>query len=116
MEIPPRHSGEASGIFSTMTDARRSLAAEAQGTAAAREMRDVPADQDVIDIELLNHGYVCPPHAGPAWRAACAAGVDMGLIEDALRMSPGERLRAHQHALNLVLAVAQVCSSHDSGS
>jgi hypothetical protein len=25
-------------------------------------------------------GYVCPPEAGPAWRAAQAAGMDLSLI------------------------------------
>ena len=61
-------------------------------------------------VEHLHRGYHCPPDAGPAWRAAHDAGVDMALIEDALRMSPAERLRAHQRALNLVLEARN--SSH----
>jgi hypothetical protein len=54
-------------------------------------------------IEQLNRGYVCPPDAGPAWRAACEYGFDMSLVEDALRMSPEERIQEHQRALDLVL-------------
>ena len=37
-------------------------------------------------IEQLNRGYVCPPDAGPAWRAACEYGFDMSLVEDALNI------------------------------
>ncbi len=67
-------------------------------------------------IEQLNRGYVCPPDAGPAWRAAHEAGVDMSLIDDALQMTPAGRLRDHQSALNLVLALQESRISHDSGS
>ena len=67
-------------------------------------------------IEQLNRGYVCPPDAGPAWRAAHEAGVDMALIEDALQMSPEKRLQEHQRALNLVLSLASTRPPQDSGS
>jgi hypothetical protein len=56
-------------------------------------------------IEELNRGYVCPPDAGPAWRAACEYGFDMSLVEDALRMSPEQRIEEHQRSLNLLLAI-----------
>lgn len=56
-------------------------------------------------IEELNRGYVCPPDAGPAWRAACEYGFDMSLVEDALRMSPEERIEEHQRSLDLLLAI-----------
>lgn len=56
-------------------------------------------------IEQLNRGYVCPPDAGPAWRAACKYGFDMSLVEDALRMTPEQRMEEHQHALDLVLEI-----------
>ena len=56
-------------------------------------------------IEQLNRGYVCPPDAGPAWRAACEYGLDMSLVEDALSKTPEERLKEHQHALNLLLEI-----------
>jgi hypothetical protein len=60
---------------------------------------------DDATIEGLNRGYVCPPGAGPAWRAACDYGLDMSLVEDALGMTPEQRLEEHQHALNLVLEI-----------
>ena len=56
-------------------------------------------------IEELNRGYVCPPDAGPAWRAACEYGFDMSLVEDALSMTPEQRIEQHQRALNMVLEV-----------
>jgi hypothetical protein len=56
-------------------------------------------------IEELNRGYICPPDAGPAWRAACEYGFDMSLIEDALRMSPEQRIEEHQRSLDLLLAI-----------
>jgi hypothetical protein len=58
-------------------------------------------------IDQLNRGYVCPPDAGPMWRAAYGAGVDMSLVEDALQMSPAERLQAHQRALNQILTMIE---------
>ena len=64
-------------------------------------------------IEQLNRGYVCPPDAGPAWRAACEYGFDMSLVEDdhvatfAWRWtkSPEERLEEHQRALDMMLLI-----------
>lgn len=69
------------------------------------------AEQELID--QLNRGYVCPPDAGPTWRAAFEVGVDMSLVEDALQMSPVERLRAHQRALNQILTMMEARRSHD---
>ena len=62
----------------------------------------------MLDEKLLaqiNGPYVCPPDAGPAWRAACEYGFDMSLVEDALRKTPEERLAEHQQPLNLVLEI-----------
>jgi hypothetical protein len=56
-------------------------------------------------IAELNRGYVCPPDAGPAWRAACDYGFDMSLVEDAMQMTPEQRVEQHQRALDMVLAV-----------
>jgi hypothetical protein len=64
----------------------------------------------MIDAETLaqmNGKYVCPPDAGPAWRAAMEYGFDMSLVEDALRLTPEQRLEQHQRALNLVLEVRE---------
>lgn len=58
---------------------------------------------DEATIAELNRGYVCPPDAGPAWRTACEYGFDMSLVDEALRMTPEERLEQHQRALNLVI-------------
>ena len=60
---------------------------------------------DEATIEQLNRGYVCPHESGPAWRAACDYGLDMSLVEEALGMTPEQRLEEHQHALNLVLEI-----------
>lgn len=62
----------------------------------------------MIDEETLaqmNGKYVMPPDAGPAWRAAYEAGIDMSLIEDNLKLSPWERLQANDRALGLVRAL-----------
>ena len=56
-------------------------------------------------IEQLNRGYVFPPDAGPAWRAACEYGFDMSLVEDALNQTPDERLEEHQRALDMLLVL-----------
>ena len=64
----------------------------------------------MIDEETLaqmNGKYVCPPDAGPAWRAAHAAGTDMSLIEENLMRSPWERLLANDRALNFVRTLEQ---------
>jgi hypothetical protein len=54
-------------------------------------------------IEQLNRGYICPPDAGPAWRAACEYGFDMSLVEDSLHLTPEQRLEEHQRALDMIL-------------
>jgi hypothetical protein len=62
----------------------------------------------MIDKETLaqmNGKYVMPPDAGPAWRAAYEAGVDMSLLEDSLKRSSWERLLANDRALGLVRAL-----------
>lgn len=46
-----------------------------------------------------------PEDAGPAWRAAHAAGMDMSLIEENLKLSPWERLVANDRALALAQAL-----------
>jgi hypothetical protein len=58
-------------------------------------------------LARLNAAYVCPPEAGPGWRAAADAGVDMRLLEDSLRLTPWERLEENQRALALVVALEE---------
>ena len=63
-------------------------------------------------IAELNRGYVCPPDAGPAWRAACDYGFDMSLVEDALKLTPEQRLARHQRALDMVLELQKGKTLH----
>ena len=44
--------------------------------------------------------YVCPPDAGPEWRAAYEAGIDMAALEENLRLPPEERIEKHQRILD----------------
>jgi hypothetical protein len=69
----------------------------------------------MIDEETLaqmNGKYVMPLDAGPAWRAAHAAGIDMSLIEDALKMTPAQRLEEHQQVIDFLLEVQEAGQSH----
>ena len=69
----------------------------------------------MIDEETLaqiNGKYVMPADAGPAWRAAYEAGIDMSLIESALRMTPEERLAEHQQVIDFLLGVQEAGSPH----
>lgn len=67
---------------------------------------------DEATLAQMNGEYAVPPDAGPAWRAAHAAGVDMSLIEDALKMTPEQRLAEHQQVLNFLLEVREAGQSH----
>ena len=62
---------------------------------------------DPATLAQMNGEYVMPPDAGPAWRAAHAAGIDMSLIEENLKRSPWERLQANDRALALIRAMQQ---------
>ena len=60
---------------------------------------------DEATLAQINGEYVMPPNAGPAWRAAAKFGFDMSLLEDALRMTPEQRLDEHQQVLNFFLEI-----------
>ena len=69
----------------------------------------------MIDEETLaqmNGKYVMPPDAGPAWRAAVEYGFDMSLVEEALRMTPEQRLEQHQLALDMILELKETGECH----
>ena len=51
---------------------------------------------DEQTLAQINGAYVCPDDAGPEWRAAYEAGMDMSLIEHALELTPAQRLAEHQ--------------------
>lgn len=62
---------------------------------------------DEATLAQMNGEYVMPPDAGPAWRAAVAAGIDMSIVEENLKLSPWERLLANDRALALARALQQ---------
>lgn len=69
----------------------------------------------MIDEETLaqiNGKYICPPDAGPEWRAAMAVGIDMSLIEIDLELNPEQRLDRHQQTLKFFLEVKRAGASN----
>jgi hypothetical protein len=62
---------------------------------------------DPLTLAQMNGEYSMPPDAGPAWREAFRAGVDMGLIEENLKRTPWERLLANDSALALIRQIQQ---------
>lgn len=67
---------------------------------------------DPTTLAQMNGEYALPPDAGPAWREAHAAGVDMSLIEASLKLTPEERLAQHQQVIDFLLEVQAVGRSH----
>jgi hypothetical protein len=62
---------------------------------------------DEETLAQINGKYVCPPDAGPAWHEAYECGIDMSLIENALDMTPEQRLEDHQGVLNFILEIEE---------
>ena len=60
---------------------------------------------DEAILAQINGRYVCPPDAGPEWRAAHEAGIDMSLIEHMLELTPAQRLEEHQQVLDFLLEI-----------
>ena len=56
-------------------------------------------------LARINGKYVPPADAGPAWRAAVEAGIDMSLVEMNLELTPWERLVNNDRALALIDAL-----------
>ena len=113
-EVLDSHPQETCANLWGVSKATRMGKSDNAGESGVAESSRSLADREFV--ERLNRGYVCPPDAGPAWRAACEAGIDMSLLEEALQMTPAKRLREHQRALDLVLALIKARSSHDSRS
>ena len=68
---------------------------------------------DEATLAQINGPYVCPPDAGPAWRAAAEYGFDMSLVEHTLQMTPEQRIEEHQRALNLFLEIESARELND---
>ena len=69
----------------------------------------------VIDertLREMNGKYSLPSEAGPAWRAAHDAGLDMSLIEETLKLTPEQRLAEHQQVIDFLLEVQAAGVSH----
>ena len=62
---------------------------------------------DAATLAQMNGEYAMPPDAGPAWRTAHAAGFDMSFIEDALKLTPEQRLAEHQQVINFLPEVQE---------
>ncbi len=60
---------------------------------------------DESTLAQMNGHYVLPKDAGPAWREAHDAGIDMSLIEANLKLTPEERLAQHQQVIDFLLEV-----------
>jgi hypothetical protein len=67
---------------------------------------------DEATLAQMNGEYVMPPDAGPAWRAAHAAGIDMSLIEGSLKLTPEQRLAEHQQVLDFLLEIQEAGQAH----
>ena len=66
---------------------------------------------DEETLAQINGKYVCPPDAGPEWRAAMEAGIDMSLLEASLKLTPEQRLAELQQVVNFLLEI-QEAGSH----
>ena len=69
---------------------------------------------DAETLAQINGKYVCPPDAGPEWRASMAAGYDMSLLEQTLELTPAERMRQHQQFLDFLLKVQSAGGHEDA--
>lgn len=62
---------------------------------------------DELTLAQINGLYICPPDAGPGWRDALEAGIDMSLIEGSLRLTPDQRMEEHQQVLDFILEIEE---------
>lgn len=67
---------------------------------------------DEVTLAQINGAYAMPADAGPAWRAAHAAGIDMSLLEASLKLTPEERLAEHQQVLDFLVEVQAAGPTH----
>ncbi len=67
---------------------------------------------DEATLAQMNGKYVCPPDAGPAWRAAMEYGFDMSLIEASLKLTPEQRLAEHQQTIDFMIELQESGKAH----
>ena len=67
---------------------------------------------DAATLAQMNGEYAMPVDAGPAWRAAHAAGLDMSLVEDSLRLTTEQRLTEHQQVIDFLIEVQEAGQRH----
>jgi hypothetical protein len=70
---------------------------------------------DATTLAQMNGVCPIPPEAGPAWRAAHAAGLDMSLLEASLRLTPEQRLAEHQQVIDFLIEVQEAGPGYASG-
>ncbi len=62
---------------------------------------------DAFSTEFWDGTPVPPPSSGPHWDAAAAMGLDMGLLEASIRMTPAERADRLQAMLDFIATVRE---------
>ena len=67
---------------------------------------------DEATLAQMNGKDVCPPDAGPAWRAAMEYGFDMSLIEASLKLTPEQRLAEHQQTIDFMIELQESGKAH----
>jgi hypothetical protein len=74
-----------------------------------RPTDEARADRDALDgtgsTVTWDGTPVPPPSSGPHWDAAAAMGLDMGLLEASIRMTPAERADRLQDMLDFIATV-----------
>jgi hypothetical protein len=60
---------------------------------------------DEATLAQMNGAFASPADAGPAWRAAREAGIDISLVKHMLELTPAERLEEHQQVLDFLLTI-----------
>lgn len=67
---------------------------------------------DERTLAEMNGEYHLPSDAGPDWRAAHEAGLDMSLLEQMLELTPEQRLAEHQQVIDFLLEVQAAGTAH----
>lgn len=76
-----------------------------QPSVEPRTSRDVGGD--AVSTESWDGTPVPPLSSGPHWDAAAAMGLDMGLLEASIRMTPAQRADRLQAMLDFIATVRE---------